>query len=300
MSVIKIENLTKDYGLSRGIFDINLEVEKGEILGYIGTNGSGKTTTIRNIMGFIKPDSGKVIILDHEVNYTTEYLMKHIGYVPGEISFPDIGDGNAFLKNQAEMIGLKDMEYANYLIKKLGLDTTANLKHMSKGMKQKTAIVSAFMGKPDILILDEPSTGLDPLMRENFVDILIEAKNRGATIFMSSHVFEELEKTCDRVTLLLNGKIIDTVHMKDIHHNEVKTYVIGFEDIKDFQKFMKEPINVISTKENHYQVTVEMMDKEINNFMKILDNYHIKYIKEEKYTLEKYFLRKISEVKTND
>ncbi len=300
MSIIKIENLTKDYGLSRGIFDINLEVEKGEILGYIGTNGSGKTTTIRNIMGFIKPDSGKVKILDQEVNYTTEYLMKHIGYVPGEISFPDIGDGNAFLKNQAEMIGLKDMGYANYLIKKLELDTTANLKHMSKGMKQKTAIVSAFMGRPDILILDEPSTGLDPLMRENFIDILIEAKNRGTTIFMSSHVFEELEKTCDRVALLLNGKIIDTVNMKDIHHNEVKTYVIGFEGNEDFQKFIKEPINLISKKEKHYQVTVEMMDKEINNFMKTLNNYNIKYIKEEKYTLEKYFLRKIIEVKTND
>jgi ABC-2 type transport system ATP-binding protein len=300
MSIIKIENLTKDYGLSRGIFDVNLEVQKGEIFGFVGTNGSGKTTTIRNIMGFIKPDYGSVRILDQEVNYNTENLMKHIGYVPGEISFPDIGDGNAFINIQAEMIGLKNMDYANYLINKLGLDTTANLKHMSKGMKQKTAIVSGFMGKPDILILDEPSTGLDPLMRENFVDILIEAKQRGATIFMSSHVFEEMEKTCDRVALLHNGKIIDIVEMKMIHHNELKTYKVEFESNEDYQQIIKEPINITSKKDKSCQVTVEIMDNQINNFMRTLSKYEVKYIKEEKYTLEKYFIKKINEEKKND
>jgi len=178
MSMIEIRNLTKDYGLSRGIFNIDLEVKKGEIFGFVGTNGSGKTTTIRNMMGFIRPDSGSVYIMDHEVNYDTTQIMRHIGYVPGEIAFPDIGDGDAFLKSQAEMMGLKTMEYAKYLINKFKLDTTANLKHMSKGMKQKTAIVQAFMAEPDILILDEPSTGLDPLMRETFVDVLMEARQR--------------------------------------------------------------------------------------------------------------------------
>lgn len=300
MSIIEIQDLTKDYGFSKGIFDINLEVQKGEIFGFVGTNGSGKTTTIRNIMGFIKPDYGSVKILDQVVNYNTEYLMKHIGYIPGEISFPDIGDGNAFIKIQAEMIGLKNMDYANYLIKKLGLDTTANLKHMSKGMKQKTAIVSGFMGKPDILILDEPSTGLDPLMRENFVDILIEAKQRGATIFMSSHVFEEMEKTCDRVALLHNGKIIDIIEMRIIHHNELKTYKVEFGSNEDYLKFIKEPINLISKKDKSCQVTVEIMDDQINNFMRTLSKYEVKYIKEEKYTLEKYFLKKIIEEKKND
>ncbi len=300
MGIIEIQNLTKDYGLSRGIFDVSLKVEKGEIFGFVGTNGSGKTTTIRNMMGFIKPDYGSVRILDQEVNYNTEYLMKHIGYVPGEISFPDIGDGNAFIKIQAEMIGLKNMDYANYLIKKLGLDTTANLKRMSKGMKQKTAIVCGFMGKPDILILDEPSTGLDPLMRELFVDILIEAKQRGATIFMSSHVFEEMEKTCDRVALLHNGNIIDIVDMKVIHHNELKTYKIEFESNEDFRKFLKEQINLISKKDIYHQVTVDIMDNQINNLMRTLSMYKVKYIKEEKYTLEKYFLKKIIEEKKND
>jgi ABC-2 type transport system ATP-binding protein len=251
-------------------------------------------------MGFIKPDNGSVKILGQEVNYNTEHLMKHIGYIPGEISFPDIGDGNTFIKNQAEMIGLKDMDYANYLIKKLGLDTSANLKHMSKGMKQKTAIVSGFMGKPDILILDEPSTGLDPLMREHFVDILIEAKQRGATIFMSSHVFEEMEKTCDRVGLLHNGKVIDVVNMKTIHHNELKTYKIEFENKGDYQNYINESFNLIAKKGKSLQVTTEIMDEEINSFMKTLSKYKVKYIKEEKYTLEKYFLKKIIKEKKND
>jgi ABC-2 type transport system ATP-binding protein len=300
MNIIEIINLTKDYGSKRGIFDINLEVRKGEIFGFVGTNGSGKTTTIRNMMGFIRPDHGSVRILNQEVSYNTTQLMRHIGYIPGEISFPDIGDGNAFIKSQAEMINLKNMDYANYLIEKLGLDTSANLKRMSKGMKQKTAIVAGFMAKPDILILDEPSTGLDPLMREIFVDILIESKQRGATIFMSSHVFEEVEKTCDRVALLHNGKIIDIVDMKKIRHNEVKTYKIGFETGADYHKFIKDNFNLVSKKDEYLQATVDVMDQQINVFMENLSKYDVKYINEIKYTLEKYFLEKINEEIKND
>lgn len=298
--IIKIEGLTKDYGSNRGVFDINLKVREGEIFGFVGTNGSGKTTTIRNIMGFLKPDNGRVVVLNQEVNYNTEKLMNHIGYVPGEIAFPDIGDGDAFIKIQAQMIGLEDMSYANYLIKKLGIDTTANLKRMSKGMKQKVAIINGFMGNHDILILDEPTTGLDPLMREVFVEILMEAKQRGATIFMSSHVFEDMEKTCDRVALLHNGRIIDVVEMTAIHHNELKTYKVGFENKDDYQKFNKENFDFIDLKPKHFQVTLDIKDLDINNFMERLSNYTIKYIKEEKYTLEKYFLRKIIEERKND
>lgn len=300
MSIIEIRNLTKDYGLSRGIFNINLEVKQGEIFGFVGTNGSGKTTTIRNMMGFIRPNSGSVYILNQEVNYNTTQIMKHIGYVPGEISFPDIGDGDAFIKSQAEMMGLKNLDYANYLIKKFGLDTTANLKHMSKGMKQKTAIVSAFMAKPDILILDEPSTGLDPLMRDIFIDVLIEAKQRGATIFMSSHVFEEVEKTCERVALLHNGKVVDIIDMKKIRHNELKTYKIGFEDEISYQNYVNGNIYLVSKNDKYLQAIVDIKDEQINEFMKELSQYQVKYIKEVKYTLKKYFLNKISEDNKND
>jgi ABC-2 type transport system ATP-binding protein len=155
MAEINVRNLTKDYGNGKGIFDINLEIEKGEIFGYAGTNDSGKTTTIRHIMGFLNPDKGNAFVHGKDSWKDAYAIKKLVGYVPGEIAFPDIDTGSRFLKIQAELLGVKNMGYTNELIKKLQLDTSANLKRMSKGMKQKTAIVAAFMSDPEILILDE-------------------------------------------------------------------------------------------------------------------------------------------------
>ena len=195
MSVIKLNGLTKDYGEGRGIFDVNLNIEQGEMIGFVGTNGSGKTTTIRNVLGFIKPTSGTA-----EVNGLNSWehaseIAKNVGYVPGEIAFPDLKSGTDFLKCQAEFFNMTDMSRANELIERLQLDPRANLKRMSKGMKQKTALVAALMNDAPIIILDEPTTGLDPLMRVTFLDIIKEEHRKGKTIFMSSHSFDELEST---------------------------------------------------------------------------------------------------------
>ena len=152
MDTIEIKNLTKDYGEGRGIFDINLTVRKGEMLGFAGTNGSGKTTTIRNILGFLKPTSGAAYVNGLESWSNSSEIVKSIGYVPGEIAFPDLSTGTEFLKCQADFLRLNDMNYAEYLIEKLQLDPRAPLKRMSKGMKQKTAIVAALMANPDIII----------------------------------------------------------------------------------------------------------------------------------------------------
>ena len=240
MSLIEIKNLTKDYGNNQGIFNINLNIEKGEMVGFVGTNGSGKTTTIRNIMGFIKPTSGEV-----KVNGLSSYehaseISKLIGYVPGEIAFPDLPTGIDFLKCQAEFLNLKNMDYANELIERLQLDPRANLKRMSKGMKQKTALVAALMNDAPIIILDEPTTGLDPLMRDTFLDIIKNEHAKGKTIFMSSHMFEELETTCDKVALISDGHIIDVVNMNDIRNRPVKEFKIEFNNKDDYQKFQKE------------------------------------------------------------
>ena len=142
-NVIEVKNLTKDYGESKGIFDINFDLRKGEILGFVGANGAGKTTTIRSIMGFIKPDKGNAFVYGIDSWKDAEKTKKYIGYVPGEIAFPDLKTGTEFLKSQAEFLTVKDMSKANYLIDKLQLDPRASLKRMSKGMKQKTAIVAA-------------------------------------------------------------------------------------------------------------------------------------------------------------
>ena len=170
-NVIEIKKLTKDYGSGRGIFDIDLDIARGEMVGFAGTNGSGKTTTIRHIMGFIQPTKGAACVNGLEAwQHSSEYV-REIGYVPGEIAFPDLSTGTIFLKSQADFLNLKDLSYAQELIEHLQLDPGALLRRMSKGMKQKTAIVAALMADPAIIILDEPTTGLDPLMRDAFLEI---------------------------------------------------------------------------------------------------------------------------------
>ncbi|MCD7739635.1 MAG: ATP-binding cassette domain-containing protein, partial [Lachnospiraceae bacterium] len=198
-SMICVQNLTKDYGQGRGVFDVSLDIQEGEVFGYLGTNGSGKTTTIRQMMGFIRPNSGTVRVNGLNPWTQAPEVMKNVSYIPGEIAFPDLATGIDFFKVQAQFLGVKDFTYMNHLIDLLGLDPSANLKRMSKGMKQKTAIVAALMGDKPILIMDEPTTGLDPLMRETFLELVREEKKKGRTIFMSSHIFEEIEDVCDRV-----------------------------------------------------------------------------------------------------
>ena len=177
-TIIKLENVTKDYGQNRGVFNLNLEIEEGEVFGLVGINGSGKTTTLRQMMGFIKPSNGKITIDGKDAWKNASHLKKEIGYVPGEIAFPDTRTGVTFLKTQSEMIGIDNNSITNELIQALKLDTDAIIKRMSKGMKQKTAIVDAFMPDTKILLLDEPTTGLDPVMRDVFIEMILECKKR--------------------------------------------------------------------------------------------------------------------------
>ncbi|MGE7920473.1 ABC transporter ATP-binding protein [Viridibacillus sp. NPDC093762] len=289
MSFIEIKNMTKDYGSERGIFDINLSIEKGQVFGFVGTNGSGKTTTIRHLMGFLKPQSGSATINELDCWQDSAEVKKLIGYLPGEIAFPDAPTGTEFLKRQADLIGLKDMSYMNTIIEKLQLDPTANLKRMSKGMKQKTAIVAALMADPKVLILDEPTTGLDPLMRAEFISILNEERKKGKTIFMSSHMFDEVEHICDKVALIKDGRIIAVKSTAEIKHNEDKVYKIEFISKEDYQQFLSKAFNFIEKIDSKNQVIIKLNDCEINMFLRVLKSYKIKFITEMKYSLEEYF-----------
>ena len=150
MTVIELNHITKDYGEGKGIFDIQLSIKEGEVFGFVGTNGAGKTTTIRHMMGFLKPDKGRAIINGLDCWNDAAEVKKLVGYIPGEIAFPDAPTGTEFLKRQAQLLGIKNMRFAERIIDQLQLDPPANLKRMSKGMKQKTAIVAAFMADPDI------------------------------------------------------------------------------------------------------------------------------------------------------
>lgn len=297
MSVIEIKDLTKDYGNNQGIFNINLNIEQGEMIGFVGTNGSGKTTTIRNIMGFIKPTSGQVLVNNKSSWEHASEIVKDIGYVPGEIAFPDLKTGIDFLKCQAEFLNMKNMDYANELIERLQLDPRANLKRMSKGMKQKTALVAALMNDAPIIILDEPTTGLDPLMRVTFLDIIKEEHKKGKTIFMSSHMFEELETTCDRVALINDGHIIDVVNMDDIRNRPIKDFKIEFKYPEDYKHFLKEKYTITRKQKQYNQVTISINAKDTGELLKTLKNYDVKFISEIPYTLEKHFKKVLLEKK---
>ena len=296
-NVIEIRDLTKDYGAGRGVFNENLDIREGEMVGFVGTNGSGKTTTIRNILGFIRPTSGSVKVNGLSSWDNASEIAKLIGYVPGEIAFPDLPNGIDFLKCQAEFYGLKDMTYANELIERLQLDPRANLKRMSKGMKQKTALVAALMNDAPVIILDEPTTGLDPLMRVTFLNIIKKEHEKGKTIFMSSHMFEELETTCDRVALINDGHIIDVADMNDIRRRPIKDFKIEFNSDADYKKFQKAGYEIVRLQDEYDQVTIRIAVERTGELLKTLTGYDVKFISELPYTLEKHFKQILIEKK---
>ena len=291
--VIELKDLTKDYGEGRGIFHIDLSVNEGEMVGFAGTNGSGKTTTIRHILGFVQPMGGAAYVNGLEAWKHSSEFIRNIGYVPGEIAFPDLPTGTAFLKSQADFLGLKNMAYADDLVRRLQLDPDAPLKRMSKGMKQKTAIVAALMADPKIILLDEPTTGLDPLMRDAFLEIIREEHKKGKTIFMSSHMFEELETTCDRVALIANGKLVHIVDMEDIQNPKRRTFKVEFVNEEEYTAFKALDFDIVRDQEEYRQVTVALSGDRINDLFCALKGKDVRFIAEVQYTLEKYFREKL-------
>ncbi|MBQ7841457.1 MAG: ATP-binding cassette domain-containing protein [Lachnospiraceae bacterium] len=274
-TVIKAENLTKDYGKNRGIFQVDLDVKRGETFGFIGTNGSGKTTTIRNMMGFVRPDNGKVSILDKDAWRDATEIKKYVSYIPGEIAFPALPTGTAFLKAQADMLHVKDFTYMNRLLKLLQLDPTANLRRMSKGMKQKTAIVAALMGDREILVMDEPTTGLDPLMRDVFLDLMREEKERGKTIFMSSQIIDEMEEICDKVAVINNGHIIGILDAWSYRHEDVKNFEIELASSGEMQKLCEQWRENLKVNEDGRSCTVAVEKKNTGKLLAVLKNFRI-------------------------
>lgn len=296
MDVINIKHLTKDYGNGKGIFDINISIKKGEMFGFVGTNGAGKTTTLRHIMGFLKPDKGEVKVMGLDAWKQADKVKEYVAYIPGEIAFPDLKNGVEFLKSQEEFYGMKDSTYTNEILKKLHLDPTAGLKQMSKGMKQKTAIVACFMRNADILILDEPTTGLDPLMRVAFIDIIKQEKAKGKTILMSSHMFEELQETCDRVALIDRGHIVSIANVQDIKNRPFSEFKIEFLHKEDYVSFKKLSYNIVRDQEKYQQVTISIAKDKENELFTDLKKYKLKFIAEVSYNLETYFKEKLKEV----
>ncbi|MCD8125805.1 MAG: ATP-binding cassette domain-containing protein [Lachnospiraceae bacterium] len=287
-TMISAEHLTKDYGQGRGIFDLSLDIYEGEVFGYLGTNGSGKTTTIRHMMGFLKADSGTVTVNGLNPWKQAPDVMKSVSYIPGEIAFPDLKTGTDFFQVQAQFLGVKDFSYMNHLIDLLGLDPTAVLKRMSKGMKQKTAIVAALMGDRDILILDEPTTGLDPLMRETFLELIREEKARGRTVFMSSHIFEEIEEVCDRVAIIHDGRVQSVVNLSEFRHGSVRTFGVEFAEEESAKTFCG---RLPGSCREGTQVRFDAVAKDVDAAFQAMDGLPVLSLSESHPDLEDYFMK---------
>ncbi len=196
--MIALEHVTKTFANGHGIFDLSFAVAQGEVFGYLGPNGAGKSTTIRLLMGFLRPDGGTAAINGLDCWAKAAEIQQSVGYLPGEIGFFDDMTGTQFLDLMTSMRRLPDHARRSDLIARFELDPRQMIRKMSKGTKQKVGIIAAFMHRPSVLILDEPTSGLDPLMQQRFLELVEEDKARGATILMSSHLFTEVERVCDR------------------------------------------------------------------------------------------------------
>ena len=238
--IIQIEHLTKNFGKHRGIEDVSFSVEKGEIFGFLGPNGAGKTTTIRHLMGFIKSQSGECRINGMDCWRESEKIQRTLGYIPGEINFFDDMTGEEFLRFVTKYRGMTDLARQKELLERFDLDTKGKIKKMSKGMKQKIGIITAFMHDPDILILDEPTSGLDPLMQNRFIELLAEEKKKGKTILLSSHMFEEVERTCDRIGIIREGKMVAVDSVENLRERHMHRYTVTLTNEEEALAFAKD------------------------------------------------------------
>jgi len=287
MDVIVVDNITVDYGGGKGVFDLTFKVRSGEVLGFLGPNGAGKTTTIRQLMGFAHPDKGSCSILGLDCKIKTAKIQKDIGYLPGEIAFMGDMTGMQFIKFIADMKGLKDLTHAYELISYFELNTSGKIKKMSKGMKQKIGIVCAFMQNPKILIMDEPTSGLDPLMQNKFVELVRLEKEKGTTILMSSHMFEEIERTCDRAVIIKEGKLVAVEDMGTLKETKRKGFIVTMQNSIMAESFANEVDGVESVKENVVTVGVK---GDIMPFIKALGKYTILNLEPVTQSLENLFM----------
>lgn len=283
--MICIHELTKDYGCYKGIFDISFSLQQGEIVAFLGPNGSGKTTTIRHLMGFIKADHGKVKILDMDCFTQAKEISQYLGYLPGEIAFIEDMKGIDFIRFIAEMRGIKDFLRIDELIEYFELDAKQYIKKMSKGMKQKVGLVIAFMKDVPIYILDEPTSGLDPLMQNKFVEYIQKLKKEGKTILMSSHIFEEVENTCDRIIVIKEGRIIADELIMNIKNKRKKHYEIIFVNEIDALQFSKKYECILNKNK------VSLFYNDVNELIQELHQYKIDELLIRSQSIEEIFLQ---------
>ena len=284
---IVCSGLTKFYGPNRGIEGLNLEIGHGEIFGFLGPNGAGKTTTIRLLMGFLKPTAGNASVLGLNAWRQSVEIKMHIGNIPGDVNLY----GNMHVHDLIDYIdryrpGPDPLR--EELIKRLDLDVNKKVKSLSRGNRQKVAIVVAMMHDPELLILDEPTLGLDPLMQQEFYSILGEFKDRGHTVFLSSHILSEIERACDRVGIVRQGRLVDVRAIEELRQNKIRHMDVVFHDHVPPEEFERLP-QVLSVQElnSHTRITIR---GEIDALVKQIASHTVEDLTFAQPSLEDFFM----------
>lgn len=290
--IVEVSHLTKDYGYGRGVFDVSIKVHKGECYGYLGPNGAGKSTTIRHIMGFAKPTKGSIKVFGQDTFGHTDEILGKVGYLPGEPAIPAGLNGWGFIKMMQGMRGEVNEERLNYLLDLFKFNPDCSVKQMSLGEKRKLAVVAAFMNDPDVLILDEPTSGLDPVMQKVFIKFILEEKKRGKTILLSSHIFSEVDATCDTISIIKDGKHVSTFNAEELKKEQKRSFGIEFADEENFDKYINE--------KNKFELTYQSRKTKValitfppdkyNEFFDTLEGIKIIGFQEKPFTLQDYFM----------
>jgi ABC-2 type transport system ATP-binding protein len=236
-AVITTEKLTKFYGSHRGIIEVDLEVAEGEAFGFLGPNGAGKTTMIRTLLDHIRPTRGRALVFGIETTVDPVAIHRRLGYLPGEFTLYDKLTGGQTLEYFANLRDGVDARYQSELIARLDVDPSRKFREYSKGNKQKIGLIIALQHRPDLLLLDEPTSGLDPLIQQEFYGVIREAKSEGRTVFLSSHILSEVERTCDRVAIIREGRLarVDrTESLRDLAHHQVELVFTDHVPVEEF------------------------------------------------------------------
>lgn len=268
--IISVDGLNKNYGGSRGISDVAFAIKKGEIVGFIGPNGAGKSTTIKILLNMIFKDSGEAKIFGEDCELNSKSIKERVGYVPSEVRFYDNVKVKDIIEYAKSFYKNVDNERVDYICKVLEVDMNKKMKELSLGNKKKIAIVQALVASPELIILDEPTNGLDPLIQKNLFEIIIEEKKKGKTIFLSSHNLTEVQNYCDKAIIIKEGEIIDIKDMSNLKEMKKKKITIISDEIKeeDLTEFSKR----VAVTENKFEFNYS---GDINKLLLKLINYKI-------------------------
>lgn len=296
---VEIKNLSKKYSGSKdfALHKLSLHIESGEVYGFLGSNGAGKSTTIRTLLGFLRPTGGSAAILGKDIVKDSVAVKKSIGYLSGDVALYTKATGKELLDYLARLQPSKDKTYRKTLEKRFEAQLSKPIGELSKGNRQKIGILQAFMHQPDVIILDEPTSGLDPLMQEAFYQTVLEHKAHGAAIFMSSHNLSEAERICDRIGVIKSGKLIHEQIMGSEAHLGAPRYHVVFASEASGKVAAKSP--ALHVVEHNGNKLVFMPKEQIADALAVICKYKIVSLETEKPSLEDEFLSFYSASKTN-